>query len=286
MILVTGATGHLGSETIKHLVKLVNISQLVAFARDAKKADSIKKMGIEVRIGDFDNKESLKKALQGIEKVFLVSTIDPNRFQQHKNVIDASKEAGVKHIVYTSVSMRDIDSSAIKELMESHFQTESYLQESGIPYTILRNTLYTDGIPMFVGEQVFNNGIYLPAGNGKVPYALRREMGEASANVLVQDIHKNKVYEITGSALYSYEDVARELSSLSGEEVSYVAADENSYAEELKKLQLPDPVVYLLTGFSKDISNKQFEKLSSDLETLLGRKPASLREGLQELYHL
>jgi NAD(P)H dehydrogenase (quinone) len=286
MILITGATGHLGAATVTHLLNKTNTANIVALARNEEKAKTLRDKGVEVRIGDFDDTASLDKAMQGIEKVLLVSTIDHNRFQQHKNVVDAAKRAGVRHIVYTSVSMKDLSTSAIAGLMESHFQTEDYIKDSGLPFTILRNTLYTDGIPFFAGEQVFETGIYFPAGNGSVPFALRDEMGEATANVLLQDGHENKTYSVTGSKLYSYEDVASELSALSGKTITYAQANTAEYINKLKQTGMPEYLVDMLSGFGTDIKNKQFETVHNDLETLLGRKPASLKEGLKLIYNL
>jgi len=286
MILVTGATGHLGSAVIDHLIKNTNTNKFAAFARDENKAKHLTEKGIEVRLGTFDDTASLDKAMQGIEKVLLISTIDHHRFQQHKNVIDAAKKAGVQHILYTSVSLKDLNSSAIKNLMESHFQTEDYIKQSGLKYTFLRNSLYTDVIPFYVGEKVFETGISLPAGDGKVAYALRREMGEAAANVLLQKEHENKIYEITGSELYSYEEVAKALSELSGKDITYTDVEATQLAEQLKQAGVPEFVAFLIVGFATDTRNNQFGIVSKDLENLLGRKPATLKEGLKEIYKM
>lgn len=286
MILVTGATGHLGAATLKHLLKSTPVNNIAAFARDENKVAHLKEQGMEVRIGTFDDTASLDNAMQGIDKVLLISGVDPHRFQQHKNVVDAAKKAGVKHIAYTSISLEDVESSAIKSFMKSHFQTEDYIKQCGLPYTLLRNTLYMDGIPMFVGQNVLETGIYLPSANGKVPYALRDEMGEAAANVLLQDGHENKTYHITGSELYSYEDVAKELSSLSGKTVHYTDADASTFPDLLKQWGVPEIGIFIVSGFSEDIKNRQFEMVGKDLENLLGRKPTNLRDGLKQIFNL
>ncbi len=146
MILITGSTGHLGTATIEHLLRKTKATSIVAFARSEEKAKALRDKGVEVRIGDFDDISSLDKAMQGIKKVLLISTVDPNRLQQHKKVVDAAKRAGVRQIAYTGVSMRDLSTSATIGLMESHFQTEDYIRGSELSFTFLRNTLYTDGI--------------------------------------------------------------------------------------------------------------------------------------------
>ncbi|WP_229374767.1 hypothetical protein [Fibrella rubiginis] len=143
-----------------------------------------------------------------------------------------------------------------------------------------------DTIPQFVGPTVFERGIYLPAGNGKVALALRRDMGEAMANALAAGDSGNKLYKLTGSESYSFADVAAALTELSGKTVKYIAATKAAFEAGLKERGLPDVMVQRITGFITDISNGQEDQVSSDLGTLLGRKPASLKEGLKELYQL
>ena len=286
MILVTGATGHLGSAVVSHLLKDTAANNIVGFARDENKAKHLKEKGIEVRMGNYDDISSLDLAMKGIEKVLLISGNGPTRLQQHKNVVAAAKKAGIKHITFTSIALKDIKTAALRSLMEDLYQAEDYIKESGLTYTVLRNTLYLGGTPLFGGEKIFKTGINLPTGDGKVPFALRREMGEATANVLLQNGHENQTYEITGSDLYSYGDVAHELSALSGRTVIYSDADPVTFPTQLKEFGLPAIVVLLVTGFSADVKNHQFEIVTKDLEKLLGRKPASLKEGLKEVFNL
>src|SRR5450432_4133795 len=286
MFLVTGATGHLGSAVVSQLLKMTKASEISVLARNENKASELKTKGIEVRIGSYDDTASLDKAMQGISKLLLISGNGPNRLQQHKNVVIAAKKAGIAQIVYTSISIKNMKTAAIRPIMEDLYQAEDYIKESGLTYTVLRNTLYTGATPLFGGEKIIQTGIHLPAGNGKVPFALRREMGEAAANVLLQNGHENKTYELTAGELYSYEDVARELSALSGRSVHYTDADPTTFPAQLKEFGLPGIVVILVTGFSADVKNHQFEIVTKDLEKLLGRKPASLKEGLKEVFNL
>ena len=286
MILVTGATGHLGTAVIHHLLKNTAASNIVAFARDEAKGSPLRERGVNVQLGTYDDKAALHRAMQSVTKVLLISGMDHHRLQQHQNVVDAAKAAGVAHIAYTGVPMKDAATSAIGFLMESHFQTEDYIKASGLAYTFLRNTLYTDGIPFFAGDKVLERGIHLPAGNGKVPYALRREMGEAAANVLLQDGHENKTYALTGTELSSFEDVAQALAQLSGKPVGYSDTDAAAFSAQLKEAGVPEGLAGIIAGFSADIKAHQFEVVSNDLEHLLGRKPLSLKEALKELYNL
>lgn len=286
MILVTGATGHLGTTVIQQLLKKTSANQIAAFVRDENKAADLKEKGADIRVGSYDDVPSLDKAMQGIEKVLLIAgTDEENRLRQHGNVVDAAKKAGVQCIAYTSRNLKDRN-TLVNKLMEGHFQTEDYIKESGLSYAIFRNVLYMDTVLQFVGEKVFETGINLPAGEGRVAYALRSEMGEAIANVLLEDGCGNKIYKFTGSEQYTFGDVAAALTDLSGKEVKYTPAEKSTFEAQMKERGVPEPVVQKVVGFITDIKNGQEEEVSSDLENLLGRKPASLKEGLKALFKL
>ncbi|TRZ41297.1 SDR family oxidoreductase [Robertkochia solimangrovi] len=283
MILITGANGNLGSAVIKHLLKTTEANEIAGLVRSQEKGKELKALGIQIRTGSYDDVESLKQAMQGVDKVLLISGLDQERFQQHKNVIDAAVSQGVAFIAYTSVSMKDPEST-VNTFMKSHFQTETYIIKSGLSYAILRDNLYMDAIPMFAGEQVFEKGIYLPAGDGKVSFALRDEMAEGIANVLTSEIKENKIYEISGAEAYSFGDIASTLSELSGKKVAYVNADKKEYEALLTSVGLPDFVKAMVSAFATDISKGQHETIFPDLEKLLGRKPTGLKAALSTLY--
>jgi NAD(P)H dehydrogenase (quinone) len=286
MILVTGATGKLGRAVIQRLLKKISPNQIAAFVRDESKAADLKAQGVNIRLGTYDDTASLERAMQGIEKVLLIAgTDEENRVRQHQHVIDAAKKAGVQCVAYTSRTLKDPSTMANK-LMEGHFQTEHALKASGLGYAIFRNVLYMDALPQFVGEKVFETGIHSPVGQGKVPYALRSEMGEAIANWLVDGHCENKTYHLTGSEAYSFDDIAKTLSNLSGKAVTYTPLEPAVFAQQMRERGTPEVIVGRVIGFLTDIKNGQEEEISPELEGLLGRKPASLEEGLKALFHL
>ncbi|TGE14713.1 SDR family oxidoreductase [Hymenobacter elongatus] len=286
MILMTGATGHLGSATIEFLLQKLPASQIAALVRDASKAASLQAKGVDLRVGSYDDPAALDQAMRGVEKVLLIAgTDEDHRVQQHQNVADAARKAGVQWLGYISRTLKNRATMA-NQLMEGHFQTEDYIKANGLAYSLFRNVLYLDAVPQFVGLNVLDTGMYLPAGVGKVPFALRREMGEAIATVLAAGGGAKPVYQLTGSASYSFADVAAVLTELSGQTVKYTAAELPAFAQSLQARGLPDLVVQRIAGFLADIKNGQEDEVSPDLERLLGRKPATLREGLKELYQL
>lgn len=286
MILVTGGTGQLGAATLNFLLKKCPASQLVALVRDAGKAADLIEKGVDVRVGNYDDTASLDQAMRGIDKVLLIAGTDEDkRVQQHRNVIDAAKKAGVKVFAYTSRALKDRHTLA-NQLMQGHFQTEDYLLSSGLNYILFRNILYLDAIPQFVGPTVFETGIHLPTGQGKVTFALRNDMAEAMAAALAEDHNDTKIYTLTGSEPYSFNDVAATLTGLSGRQVAYESVETSAFEQQLKARALPEVVIQRVIGFLTDIANGQEDAVSADLETLLGRKPASLSEGLKILYNL
>ena len=287
MILVTGATGQLGSATIDFLLKKLPASQLAALVRDENKAVALKEKGVTIRVGSYDDTASLDRAMQGVDKVLLIAgTDEDNRVRQHKNVVDAAKKAGVQRIAYTSRTLKDRSTMA-NQLMEGHFQTEDYIIASGLTYTLFRNVLYMDVLPQFVGPTVFDTGINLPAGQGRVPFALRIDMAEAMANALAMDEgNDSKVYQLTGSESYSLGDVAAALTDLSGKQVNYTSVEKAAFEAQLTGRGVPELVAQRVVGFLTDIKNGQEDAVSPDLSTLLGRKPVSLKEGLKTLFSL
>ena len=284
MILVTGATGQLGTIVIQNLLKKTSADQIAGLVRDESKAAALKEQGVDIRTGNYDDPASLDKAIQ--DKVLLIAgTDEDNRVQQHQNVISAAKKTGVGCLAYTSRTLKDRTTVANK-LMEGHFQTEDAIKASGLSYTIFRNVLYMDSLPYFVGEKVFEAGIHLPVGQGKIPFALRHDMGEAIANALLKDDCKNQTYHFTGSESYSFDNVSAALTKLSGKEVTYTPVEPSAFAAQIRERSAPEIIAQRAVGFMTDIKNGQEDEVSPDLETTLGRKPATLEEGLTALYNL
>jgi NAD(P)H dehydrogenase (quinone) len=286
MILVTGATGQLGTAVINHLLKKTSANQVTALVRDESKASALKEKGVDIRVGNYDDPASLDNAMQGIETVLLIAgTDEENRLRQHQNVVDTAKKAGVQCIAYTSRNLKDPNTLANK-LMKGHFQTEDCIKASGLNYVLFRNVLYMDTIPQFVGAKVFDTGINLPTGNGRVPFALRSEMGEAIANVLLENDRSNRIYQLTGSESYSFEDVAATLSDLSDKKVDYTSVEKSVFEVQMKERGVPEMMIQRVVGFLTDIKNGQEAEVSPDLAHLLGRSPASLQAGLKVLFDL
>lgn len=281
MILITGATGNLGKSTIDFLLKKnISANNIAALVRDTAKAEYLKNKGVGIRVGDYDDYTSLLSAFKGVDKLLLISGSDIlNRAKQQENAVNAAKEAGVKHIIFTSFErINETNTSPISMLATAYISTEKLIKGSGITYTIMRNSLYADVLPMFVGDKVFETGIFLPAGTGRTSFTTRFDMAEASANILSSEGHENKEYVIANESNYSLNEVATILSELSGKQIQYSSPSAKIFKDTLSKAGVPMESVVMVASFCEAIKQGEFSKTGSDLGKLLGRKPTPLKD--------
>lgn len=292
--MITGATGGLGSSVVKFLKQKANANTLTVLVRDknneiAKKYEDEDK-DIEVRVGDYDDFVSLTTAFKGIEVLYFISANDINkRIPQHKNVIEAAKKVGVKHIVYTSTVRKNEDKTAPLHLVvDAHKKTEDFIKTSGITYTILRHNLYAEVIGMFIGDKkqlLQTKSIYLPTGNGITAFVPRKDFAEAEAIILLNpNNYKNKILEFSGSEKISFSEVAKILTSILKEKIQYISPKDGEFRVKMQEVGLPAYIIDTLSMFSLGIAHGEFDQQTTDLETILGRKTQSLINFLKEVY--
>ena len=188
MIAITGATGQLGHYVIKSLMKTVPASQIVAIVRNPAKAQALTAQGITVRQADYGDEAALTSALQGVEKLLLISSSEVGqRAPQHRNVINAAKTAGVKFIAYTSLLHAD---KSPLGLADEHIETEKMLADSGIVYTLLRYGWYTENY-LASAPAALEHGVFIgAAGDGKIASATRADYAAAAARVISEAGHE------------------------------------------------------------------------------------------------
>jgi NAD(P)H dehydrogenase (quinone) len=287
MILVTGATGRLGGAVVGQLLGRIDAADIAILARDPAKAGDLAGRGVSVRTGDYDDTASLARAMDGVGRVVMVASNQPQRrMRQHQDVIAAAVSAGVSVFGFTSRSLTGIGSSR-NQLMRDYFDTEQLIQRSGLRSLIFRNALYLDTLPdYFGGAQVFRGGIRAPAGNSAVAYALRREMGEAIANAIIDGDAQSQTFVLAAPRAYSMTDIAAGLSAAFGKPVEYQDVSEEEFVAGAVARGLPEAVARRTLGFFADMRDGQLNQTGSDLVTLLGREPTGLTEGLREVFAL
>ena len=291
MILVTGATGQYGAKAIEHLLrKGVEAPQIAALVRDTAKSQHLQDQGIELRMGDYTDVNSLIRAFQGVEKLLLVSSnargAVENRTAQHLNVIKAAQVARVQHVVYTSfVTKPGAEESAIADFLASHAQTEQALQDSGLAYTILQNGIYLEMIPLFAGAQVTETAtILFPAQAGSASWVLRAELAEAAAHVLTTAGHENKRYALTNTAATSFPDIARLLSESLGKPIRYQSPPVEEFQATLRQGGVPELYVGMLTTWAGAVAQGMLDVEDATLASFLGRQPTTTAQFLAQVY--
>jgi NAD(P)H dehydrogenase (quinone) len=287
MILVTGATGNLGKAVINSLLaKGIAATDIAALVRDESKATELKAKGIQVKLGDYQEVNSLKSAFQGVDKLLLISSSADivDRFGQHKNAIDAAKETGVSHLVYTGFAMRDLHQSSMTADVQYHAYTADYLKQAAIPYTVMNNTLYANLIPFLIGKNVLEEGVSIPAGDGKTPFLPLAEMAEALAVVLTTPGHENKAYVMAAETAFSFAEIAAMLSASTGKTIAYHQPEASLYIAQLIEAGLSEDDAAYIARYTTAIAQEEFDTGKSDVKQLLGRSPVRLEDFLRNIY--
>ncbi len=288
-ILITGGSGNLGAAVANELTSENGPKNISVLVRNPSKAVMLREKGIEILQGDYDDYNSLVKAFKGIDKLYFVSGSDVMiRKGQHENVIKAAKETRVGHLVYTSFQRRtDNETSPIALVISAHLFTEKLIRASGLTFTIMKHALYSDGLPMLLGDQVLNSGvIFVPAGDGKASWASRSDMASAAVSVLTGEGHNNKTYEISADKSYSFFDIAAILSQLSGKQITYTAPDIVTYSAAMSEKGVPAEAIQGMASFCRAIAQGEFDFPDNTLGKLIGRKPQNLKEFLKMAYKL
>ncbi|MBD1260829.1 SDR family oxidoreductase [Maribacter polysiphoniae] len=265
-IAVTSASGHLGSAIVRQLIKEIGKENVIGIARTPEKAH---RLGIEIREGDYNNREHFNKALQGIDAVLLVSGMDDpqKRIQQHRNVIEAAKLNGVHKIVYTSI-IGDENKTAFSPVVQSNRQTERDIQESGLAWVIGRNGIYIEPDLEYIDQYVKAGEIRNCAGIGKCAYTSREELGYAYAQMLLHEKHNGQVYNLVGEPI-TQENLAKLINQAYGTSLSYNPVSVEAYAEDRKE-ELGEFMGTIITGIYEGIKNGSND-VPSDFETAAGR---------------
>ena len=280
--LVTLANSHFGTLAIETLLKEVPAKNIIGTVRDLKKGEKLKAKGIEIRVADYSKPETLKAAFKGVDKILFISSIPGQavpRDIQHKNVVDAAKESGVKFIAYTSLINCE---SNVALLSGDHKKTEKMIKESGIKYSLLRNNWYLENdLLLWKKCGIEGKNLYDALGEQKIGYALRREYAEAAAKVLVTKNPKN-IYELTGKPR-TLKEVGEALKKVTKKDFKIIEVTKEKMEEKMKEEGYDEYIVgtwsFMINDYLKGCLN--FE--SNDLKDILGRDPVSLEEGLKEL---
>ena len=275
MIAVTGANGHLGQLVIEGLLERVPANQIIATVRSLEKASRLRTRGVHVREADYSRPETLSTALRGAERVLLISVDEVRqRFNLHEAVIDASKEAKLELLVYTSLLRADTSEIF---LAREHRQTEDYIRASGLPFVILRNGWYLENHTSALCSAIEHGALLGSSNHGRFASASRADYAAAAAAVLTQPVSRSsKTYELAGDQSFSMTELASEVSRQIGREIPYRNLSGEEYAAVLLGLGLPQGVIDVIVDADAKSIRGDLDSTSRDLSRLIARPTTTL----------
>ncbi|HXQ55687.1 MAG TPA: SDR family oxidoreductase [Actinomycetes bacterium] len=274
-VVVTGVTGGLGGRVARRLAERGVGQRLVA--RDPGRAPEL--AGAEVAAGSYDDRDSLRRAFAGAHTLFMVSASeDPDRLRLHANVVGAATDAGVERVVYTSFFGAAPDCSFT--FGRDHWHTEELIKGSGLRFTMLRDNLYLDFLPLMVGADGVIRG---PAADGRVAAVARDDIADVAAAVLLADgdRHDGRSYDLTGPEALTMAEVAQRLSELAGRTITYHPETlEEAYASRAS-YGAPDWEVDGWVTTYVAIANGELEAVGGDVAAVAGHPPMGLDDFLR-----
>ena len=276
---VTGATGQLGRLVLDELLLKVPASSVVALARDPDKLAELSARGVDVRAADYDVPETLAAALQGVDRLLLISgSALGQRPRQHAAVIDAAKQSGVGYIAYTSIL--HADRSPIK-LGEEHRASEASLADSGLTYDVLRNGWYNENYMHTLKAQVAAGEITGAQGEGKINSASRADLAAAAAEVLVNG-KGGDIYELGGDHGWTLAEFAAEVSRQTGADITYRNLNEEDYAQSLVEIGFPEYAAKVIANSAYSTSLGALEESGGTLGRLIGRPTTPIADTIRD----
>ena len=238
---------------------------------------------------DYNNPESIINALNGIDKLFLLTLPRPNMPEITSRVINEAKKNEVKHIVKLSVLSAEAEPGLIIGRM--HRQEEKLVEESGIPYTFLRAGAFMQNFVNFFGQTIrTQSAFYIPAGDGKVSFVDARDIAAVATQILlaknngtkINDQYENKKYGITGNKALSYSQVAEILSNALGRRITYINITEEDARKAMKKMGMEDWLIDALIEFYNVIKSGDASQSTAVVEQITGRKPISFEQFVRD----
>lgn len=274
MIAITGAAGKLGRKVIEGLLNKVPATEIVALVRSPGKAADLANLGVQLRSADYSKPETLGAAFAGVDKVLLISSSEVGqRVPQHQAVVLAAKAAGAKLLAYTSI-LRANTCTLI--LSVEHQATEEYIQESGVPFVLMRNGWYLENHTEALPLAVQHGAILGAAGDGQFASATRSDYADAAVKVLTSSGHEGKIYELVGNNPYTLSQLAAEVSKQVGKKIAYKNLPGKDYEAALMGFGLPVPLAAALSDADLGAEKGELNGSSGDLSSLIGRPTTTL----------
>ena len=279
-ILVSGASGTVGSEVVRQLSSSRDVN-IKAAARSVEKIKNLEGDNVKAVSIDYNKLESLKDALKNVDKLFLLTPDVPNAHELASNLVNEAKKAGVRYIVKQSIM--GADEGADVGTLRLHREAEKIIEESGVPYTFLRPNEFMQNFINFHGHSIKNNNaFYLPLENAKVSVIDVRDIAAVAVKALTENgdnnKHNNKTYLITGPEALSHYQMAELLSNATGKKISYISISEEEARAAMKEMGMDDWFINTISGLYNYYKKEYASQVSSAVEEVTGKKPVSFSQ--------
>jgi len=278
MILVTGATGKVGSELVQQLIAAGQAVR--ALVRDPQKASASLPTAVELSRGDLSDAESIEEALAGVEKMFLLAPVDPRMVEMEQHATAAAKAAGVNHLV--KLSAIGADPNSPRFFLGVHGTSEQTIRDAGVPFTFLRPNFFMQNLLTSAATIKQQGAIYQPAGDSSASFIDAADIAAVAAKVLTSDGHQNKTYTLTGPQSLTYTQVAEVFSRVLGKPVKYIDVPRDAAKQGMMQSGLPDWLAEGICQLVDAAREGQMETVSTDVRNILGRGGRTLEEFLRE----
>lgn len=277
MIIVTGATGALGSATVRALLDRMPANQIGVSVRDTAKAADLAATGVRVRPGDFADPASLASAFEGADRVLVVSgsTLGPDGVAMHAAAARAAADAGAERVFYTAHQNTKADSPVAFSVDHAH--TEAALAEIGTPWTSLRNGFYAHTVGWLIAGATETGELLLPE-DGPISWTAREDLALADAVLLTDGpTFDGPTPALTAVEAVTFEDVARTLSEVTGTTVRRTVIADDEWLARQTAAGMPDAAAQMMLGMFRGARAGEFDEVDPLLAELLGREPVSIR---------
>ncbi|GAB4081620.1 NAD(P)H-binding protein [Modestobacter muralis] len=280
MISVTAASGHLGRLVVTGLLDAgVPAAEVVAVVRDPGKVADLAARGVGVRQADYADAAALETALQGTDRLLLISGSEVGqRVPQHASVLQAAKAAGVGLVVYTSASKAD---DTPLPLAPEHIATERLIADSGIPAVVLRNNWYLENYDQQIAQAAQTGTLTGSSGSGRIAAATRADYAAAAVAVLTADSPATGVFELGGDDAFTLADLAAAVATAAGREVTYTDLTPEQHVRSLLDAGLPEGTAQFVVGLDQAIAAGALDTGSTALSQLTGRPTTPLSTHVQ-----
>lgn len=280
-LLVTGASGHLGRRVVELLLE-AGAGHIIATTRNPDKLADLAARDVEVRQADFDDPASLASAFADADRLLLISTDifdgTDRRMNQHRNAVRAAEQAGVKHVVYTSLTNPGPESPVL--LAPDHHATEQALAASSLDWTVLRNNMYTENLLQGLPRAIETGKWIAAAGDGAAGYVTREDCARAAAAALVANTNGRTTLDITGPAAVTHAEIAQIASELVDRPIEYVAVESGALKAGIVAAGLPEIVAGLIVSFDEAVAQGNLAVASTAVADLTGTPAQSVHDFL------